>query len=141
MNTVKNWVAIYESEQEVRIESMLKGLYRTKDWQELHVALWAWLSLDGEREKWEWFYEFDVPEVKQHCFACEQAEISFYFPPTKSTPDDDRVATNYCYYCPLTNSTSDLCGTGLYDQWCFAEDLERREELAREIANLEWNIK
>ncbi len=140
MNRVKYWEIIYNSVEQICIEKMLKGLYEVKAWEELHGALWAWLSLDGEREKEEWFDKFNVPEVKHYCFACEQAEISFYFPPTKSTPDDDRVATNFCHYCPLTNSTSDLCGTGLYDQWLFA-DLEGREGLAREIANLEWNIK
>lgn len=140
MNRVKYWEIIYNSVEQICIEKMLKGLYEAKDWHELHIALWAWLSLNGMREKWEWFYEFNVPEVKHYCFACEEAEMSFYFPPTKSTPDDDRVATNCCHYCPLTNAKSELCLNGLYDEWLKA-DLEGREGVAMEIANLEWTIK
>ena len=141
MNRVKNWGTIYESGQEVRIGQIIKSLYNIKNWHELHIALWTWLSIDGEREKAEWFDKFNVPEVKHYCFACEEAEMSFYYPLTDSSAgEEDCIKPSFCHYCPLTNSTSDLCGTGFYDQWCHA-NLEQREELAREIANLEWNIK
>jgi len=139
MDMKLNWDKIYWREQE-DIEKILKSLYDSKNWQELHVALWAWLSFNGGREKHEWFDKFNVPEVKHYCFACEQAEISFYFPPTKSTPDDDRVATNFCHYCPITNSSAEECLNGLYGKW-LTTYLEEREEIATEIASLEWTVK
>lgn len=145
MNTVKNWVETYESEQEVPIKDILKSLYAQDEWEELHIALWAWLSLDGNREKTEWFDKFDIPEVKHYCFACEEAEISFYLPLTELTEEEeeeeDCFKPSFCNYCPITNSSAEECLDGLYYKWLRADLLEKREELAREIASLEWNIK
>ena len=119
------WVDVYRSATDDEIKTALKAFYKMEYWQDLHVALWAWLSMDGEREKWEWFEKFNIPEVKYHCFACLEA-------------GED------CYHCPLTKPTSKHdyvlpdCLNGLYDQWCGAKSLERKERLARKIANMKW---
>jgi hypothetical protein len=126
MNTV-GWDIIYNSGEQIRIQNMLKGLYETKDWQELHVALWTWLSLDGKREKAEWFEMFNVPRVSNDCFACEQAKD--YLASVQSR--------GYCSHCPLTKSTAIGCLSGVYDQWWKA-DFETRECLAEKIANMKW---
>ena len=134
-----NWANIYDGGDAHKI---IKGLYDREDWQELHVALWAWLSFNGEREKHEWFDKFNIPEVKHYCFACEVAEISFYFPPTKSTSEEEDCMNpwTFCSYCPLTNPPSEKCLNGLYRKWLetFGEE---REEVAMEIASLEWQYK
>jgi len=139
MNRVKYWEIIYNSVEQICIEKMLKGLYEVKAWEELHVALWTWVSLDGTKDKWEWFERFDVPEVKHYCFACQQAKKSFYH--CRLTTEDENCKPEYCYYCPLINWEAEECLNGLYYKWLSADLLEEREELAREIANLEWNIK
>lgn len=150
MNIVKNgnyflvahWKAIYESGQEVRIRKLIKGLFDYGGWSGLHVALWTWLSLDGKREKTDWFEKFGVPKVKHDCFACEEAETSFCCCPTKS---EEEGKPSFCYYCPITNSSAEECLDGLYGKWALGKywsekNLEEREELAREIASLEWTI-
>ena len=119
------WVDFYRTGTDGEIKAAIKTLYNMKCWHDLHVALWAWLSIDGEREKEEWFERFNLPKVTNYCFACEEAE-------------------EYCYHCPLTKSTSKCgyvlldCLNGLYEQWREADSLERKEKLAREIATMKW---
>lgn len=126
MNTV-GWKIVYESGQEVRIGNMLKGLYEEKDWKELHIALWTWLSIDGERDKWKWFEQYGVPRVSNDCFACEEAKSHLV----------GIQSGGSCYYCPLTKSTAIGCLGGVYDQWRKA-DFETRKYLAEKIANMKW---
>ena len=121
---VNTWMACYEVGTREEVTHTLKHLYNNMDWHELHIALWVWLSMDGEREKNEWFKMFGVPKVENHCFVCEAAED--------------------CHHCPLTKSTSKCgyvlldCLNGLYEQWNEADSLERREKLAMEIATMKW---
>lgn len=137
-----HWKTIYESGQEVRIKKLIKGLFDYGGWSGLHIALWTWLAIDGKREKEEWFKAFDVPEVKHYCFACEQAEMSFYLPTTKSTSEEeDYINPSLCDYCPLKNPSSKECLNGLYYKWLLKADLEGREDLARKIATMEWIVK
>ena len=72
---VYQWVEVYRAVADGEIEAAIKILYNMKAWHDLHVALWTWLFIDGEREKEEWFETFDVPEVTNYCFACEVAEL------------------------------------------------------------------
>jgi hypothetical protein len=128
MNRVKYWEIIYNSVEQPCIEKMLKGLYGVKDWEELHVALWTWLSLDGKRRiKAEWFEKFNVPKVVSLCFACEVAAAI--------------DITYMCLSCPMERDKDGQCANGLYEEWSFSRKIADREKLAREIANLEWNIK
>ena len=118
------WVEGYRSCTDGEIKTILKTFYKMECWQDLHVALWAWLSLDGKREKYEWFEKFDVPRVSNDCFACVEAR-------------------EYCYYCPLTKPTSEHCYVhdclnGLYEQWLIADYSEQKEKLARKIATMKW---
>ena len=118
------WVDFYRSGTDGEIKAALKAFYKMEHWQDLHVALWAWLSLDGEREKHEWFEKFGIPRVINYCFACVEAG-------------------EYCYYCPLTKPTAKhgyvlpACLNGLYDDW-WAADSEQKEKLARKIATMKW---
>lgn len=126
MNII-GWKIVYKSIEQIRIENILKGLYEIKDWEELHIALWTWLSLDGKREKHEWFQKFNVPRVSNDCFACEQAKE--YLASVQSG--------GYCCHCPLTKSTAIGCLSGVYEQW-YKADFETRECLAEKIANMKW---
>ena len=125
MTKTEQWVESYRSGTDGEIEAALKTFYNMKDWHELHIALWTWLSIDGERGKREWFKKFNVPEVKHYSFACEMA----------STID----ATCMCCACPLEQDSLEECTYGLYDQWCGAESLGLKEILARKIAEMEWH--
>ena len=127
MSKVKDWEAVYKSGQENFIRTILKAFYAQEDWHELHIALWTWLSIDGEREKWDWFQMFNVPRVSNDCFACEEAKG--YLASVQSG--------GYCSHCPLTKSTAIGCLSGVYEQWREA-DFEIRESLAEKIANMKW---
>ena len=120
----ERWEYLYAKKTIKDIKKRLEVDYKRGNWHALHIALWTWLSLNGEREKSEWFEAFNVPEVRNYCFACEEAED--------------------CHHCPLTKSTSKCgyvlldCLNGLYEQWNEADSLERREKLAMEIATMKW---
>ena len=119
---VSQWVEIYRSGTDGEIKAAIKAFYNKGYWQDLHVALWTWLSIDGEREKEEWFETFDVPEVASHCFACEATEIG-------------------CVDCPiqqLEKNDWSKCANGLYDRWVSTNKIAKREKLAREIATMKW---
>jgi len=137
MDMKLNWDKIYWREQE-DIEKILKSLYDSKNWQELHVALWAWLSFNGGREKHEWFEKFNVPRVVNECFACKAAKKSLYR--SRLTTEDENSKPKFCYYCPITNWEEEECLNGLYGKW-LTTYLEEREEIATEIASLEWTVK
>lgn len=118
---VYQWVEIYRSGTDGQIKAVIKTLYNMKAWHDLHVALWTWLSLDGERGKSEWFETFGVPEVKGYCFACEVAQE--------------------CVNCPIQHLERNdwwKCANGLYDEWVGADKIAKREKLAREIATMKW---
>jgi len=129
MNVI-SWKIIYDGGEQTHIENIFRGLYETKDWKELHTALWVWLSLDGKREKYEWFQKFGVPRVSNDCFACEQAKDHLIC----------KQSGDYCDHCPLTRKTAFGCLDGDYDQW-WSADFETRECVAEKIANAEWDIR
>jgi len=121
MTKVEQWVEIYRSRTYGEIKATLETFYKIKYWHDLHVALWTWLSLDGEREKKEWFEMFDVPRVTNYCFACEAAPK--------------------CVNCPLPRITVNEgeCANGPSAKWVSTHKIAEREELAREVAEQEWN--
>ena len=123
MNTLKvyQWVEVYRAVTDGEIKAALKTLYNIKYWHDLHVALWTWLSLDGKREKEEWFERFDVPEVINYCFACEVAQIGAG-----------------CVNCPMERNGLWQCANGLYAKWIDTDKIAEREKLAREIATMKW---
>ena len=140
----ERWEYLYAKKTIKDIKKRLEVDYKRGNWHALHIALWVWLAMDGERAKSEWFDKFNIPEVEQYCFACEEAKISFYCcPPTKSTSEEEEGCCNYCikpscrYYCPLTDSAAEECHNGLYDEW-WAADSEQKEKLARKIATMKW---
>ena len=122
-----NWETIYKSEQKDRIVKTLISLYAREDWHGLHVALWTWLSIDGERETWDWFEKFRVPEVEYYSFPCEMA-----------SRDKDK---HMCSACPIEYEVCLGCCNGLHDKWVYTHKLEERKKLANEIASLEWTAK
>ena len=112
------WVESYRSGTDGELKAAIKTFYNMKAWHELHIALWVWLSLDGERGKREWFEVFDVPEVASHCFACEVAK--------------------QCVNCPIQRNDRAKCANGLYGKWVRTNKIAKREKLAREIAVMKW---
>jgi hypothetical protein len=136
-----NWIKIYESEQEA--EEIIVDLYNEQNYKELHIALWTWLSIDGEREKHEWFDAFGIPTIKNDCFACEVAEASFDCLPKWYQEEIIGFGEDcpyFCRCCPLIDKPFGECLDGLYRKW-LETYLEDREDLAREIASLEWTVK
>lgn len=133
------WGKIYDGGDAHKI---IKNLYAERDYKELHIALWTWLSLDGTKDKWEWFERFDVPAVSHYCFACRMAEISFRCNPPigYALEEENDIKSPICYYCPLTNPSSEDCLNGLYGKW-LGTYFEEREEVAMEIAAMEWTVK
>jgi len=139
-NTISvDWETIYNGQEETA-EKIIKGLYDTKNYEELHRAMWSWLSLDGTKDKWEWFKRFDVPAVSHYCFACEMAETSFRCNPPigYALEEENDIKSPICYYCPITAPSAISCLDGLYEKWWSTEYLEERKEAANGIANLEW---
>ncbi len=119
MTRVEQWAESYRSGTDGEIKAAIKTFYNTKAWHELHIALWTWLSLDGEREKREWFEKFDVPEVTSCCFACEAAKK--------------------CVNCPMERNCLGWCANGLFIDWVYTRKKTGREELARKMAEMEWH--
>ena len=120
---VSQWAESYRSGTDGELKAAIKTFYNMKAWHELHIALWVWLSLDGERKKKEWFETFDVPEVMNYCFACEVAERG-------------------CIDCPIQQLERNnwwKCANGLYERWVRTRKIAEREKLAGGIANMEWH--
>ena len=135
-----DWGTIYDG-QEQEAEKIIKGLYDTKNYKELHIAQWSWLSLDSNRHEYEWFDTFGIPEVRNHCFACKVAETAYYcLPKWEAEEITEEKHPPFCHCCPLTDSAEDECMAGLYVEW-LKTYLEEREDVAMEIAAMEWNIK
>ena len=115
---VYQWAESYRSGTDGEIKAALKTFYNMKAWRDLHIALWVWLAMDGEREKSEWFEAFDVPKVEHYCFACEVAKE--------------------CFNCPMERNGLWQCANGLYAKWIDTDKIAEREKLAREIATMKW---
>jgi hypothetical protein len=115
------WERIYDKGKQKDIEKKLEIAYERRNWHALHIALWTWLSLNGEREKEEWFEIFNVPRVSNDCFACEVANIGAV-----------------CVNCPMERNVLKQCANGLYTKWVSTNKIAEREKLAREIATMKW---
>lgn len=125
---VEQWVESYRAGTDGEIKAALKAFYKMECWQDLHKALWAWLSLNGKREKEEWFKAFSVPKVTNYCFACEEAGLN--------NPEKEG-----CNNCPLLQDARLGCANGFYlDWWCTRGKTERKEH-AYKIAVMEWEEK
>ena len=114
----ERWEYLYAKKTIKDIKKRLEVDYKRGNWHALHIALWAWLSLNGERKKEEWFSLFGVPEAINYCFACEAAQK--------------------CVNCPMERNVLGRCANGLYTKWIFADKIAEREKLAREIATMKW---
>lgn len=130
---VDNWIACYEVGTREEGIHTLEHLYNNKEWHALHKALWAWLAVDGKREKEEWFDFFNVPKNADLCFACSCAEEVL-----RGT--EERKAA--CHFCPLPRDVykTPNCANGLFEKWLDAKDLSKRKDLARKIALMEWEV-
>ena len=116
----ERWEYLYAKKTIKDIKKRLEVDYKRGNWHALHIALWTWLSLNGEREKEEWFSLFGVPEAINYCFACEAAQK--------------------CVNCPLpqTQTGGAGCANGLNEKWACTHEIAEREKLAREIATMKW---
>jgi len=120
----ERWEYLYAKKTIKDIKKRLEVDYKRRAWHALHIALWTWLSIDGEREKSEWFETFGVPEVSNYCFACEVAKIG-----------------TVCVNCPIQHLEKNYlwqCANGLYEKWVCTRKIAEREKLAREIATMKW---
>ena len=114
----ERWEYLYAKKTIKDIKKRLEVDYKRGNWHALHIALWTWLSLDGEREKEEWFDKFGVHRVEHYCFACE--------------------VTKECVTCPMERNDLGKCANGLYEKWVCTHKIAEREKLAREIATMKW---
>lgn len=139
-NTISvDWETIYNGQEETA-EEIINALCDENNYKELHRAQWIWLSLDSERSEYEWFDTFGVPKVRNHCFVCEVAQEAYSCLPKwyeEEIADFDQYRPAFCPCCPLTDWAEEECFDGLYAQWLetFGEE---REEVAWQIANMEW---
>ena len=117
----ERWEYLYAKKTIKDIKKRLEVDYKRRNWHALHIALWTWLSLNGEREKEEWFEMFNVPRVSNDCFACEVANIGVV-----------------CVNCPMERNVLKQCANGLYTKWVLTDKVAEREKLAREIATMKW---
>ena len=99
------------------------------NYKEEHRKLWNWLADHPEAEKQDYFKNWGIDSIPRSCcFACEVAYRAA-----------DRANTYAsCRFCPLGGPCIVGCDTGLYVEWQYALILERRQQLARKIANLPW---
>ena len=117
----ERWEYLYAKKTIKDTKKRLEVDYKRGNWHALHIALWTWLSLNGEREKEEWFEMFNVPKVSNYCFACEVANIGAG-----------------CVNCPIQRDDWGKCANGLYEKWKYTHKIAEREKLAREIATMKW---
>lgn len=141
-NTISvDWETIYNGQEETA-EEIINALCDENNYKELHRAQWIWLSLDSERSEYEWFDTFGIPKVRNHCFACETAELAYSCRPKwyeEEIADFDEYRPACCPCCPITDWAEEECMAGLYCKW-LGTYLEEREVVAWQIANLKWNI-
>lgn len=102
------------------------------NYEEEHRKLWSWLADNPESIKYDYFKNWDYGSIPHRkCFACEAA-----------LQEANRMGTYHiCGFCPLGGERIMGCRGGLYAEWCAAVSLERRQQLARQIANLPWKEK
>lgn len=102
------------------------------NYEKEHRKLWNWLADHPEAEKDDYFDNWDDQDTPQsNCFACEAAVRRAI---------RARVG-EYCMFCPLGGSRIVGCDGGLYTEWMWAEQPEKRRKLALQIANLPWKEK
>lgn len=111
-------------------KSMIEACEGVKTWQGMsletaHRTMWRWLAENPIRGKYGWFITFypDAAETDlplSGCFACE-------------------ACGGVCKNSPLDEEIIGCYNGGLYKELCLTEDLNKRAELAREIAELPWN--
>lgn len=99
------------------------------NYEEEHRKLWNWLADHPEAIKADYFRNWDFDSIpRNECFACEVA-----------CREADRTDTyRTCECCPLGGGRIVGCNGGLYTEWGWTEQLEKRRQLALQIANLPW---
>lgn len=102
------------------------------NYEEEHRTLWNWLADHPEAEKGDYFKNWDFDSIpRNECFACEVA--------CREANRTDTYRT--CMCCPLGGGQVVGCNSGLYIDWRYEEQSEKRRKLARKIANLPWKEK
>lgn len=102
------------------------------NYEAAHRALWNWLADHPRARKADYFKNWNCNSIPlNECFACEAALQAA------------RRANTYhtCRFCPLGGERIIGCDCGLFVEWAAAASRERRQQLARKIANLPWKEK
>lgn len=95
-----------------------------------HEVLWKWLSENPVHEKNDFFEKFNAQDVSGDCYACEDMYRRDGKCPSGcpiNWLDFYGIQTNGCIRCSE------------YGRWCKSENLSERSELAKIIAEKEWN--
>lgn len=102
------------------------------NYEKEHRKLWNWLADHPEAIKAAYFKNWDRNRIPiNECFACEAA-----------LQEANRADTvEHCWFCPLGGESIVGCDGGLYTEWGWAEQPNKRRRLALQIANLPWKEK
>lgn len=101
-----------------------------RDFKKMHRAMWNDIADGKVFSKEEWIELFDANYVTSNCYACEEAN--------KRKLEKNGQFFELCKYCPITPKEHPDCCSGLYDEWKREEDKDKKRELAKKIADLEW---
>lgn len=101
---------------------------------ELHYRMWDWLYMNPDKHKadWpEWSFRGGEHRAIAECFACEEA-------------GRDEYNLINCAKCPLDwSQASCLSSRSLYQKWHAKRygDVKERAALAKQIRDMEWEIR
>lgn len=100
------------------------------NYEKEHRKLWYWLADHPGARKADYFKNWDRNRIpRNQCFACEAA-----------LQEANRTDVEHCQFCPLEEHIIG-CDGGLYAEWMWTEQPEKRRKLALQIANLPWKEK
>lgn len=115
------------------IQKRLSSIPREK-YKEEHRKLWMWLAEHPDKEKEDYFEDWErFSRPYSHCFACEAAIQLKY-----------KLYQEKCNYCPLGKNNigcNDDSLNSLYLKWWNSQSSDERTSLALQIANLPWEDK
>lgn len=114
----------------IRNKLLWKSSSLVEDFKKMHRTMWNDITDGKVSSKEKWIELFYGNYITHNCFACEEAN--------KRRQKKDGNLFDLCKYCPITPKEHPDCCSGLYDEWKREEDKDKKKELAKKIAILEW---